>query len=160
MRRLAAFTAAVALLATAAPVPLAGAQTSEATFNHRANDVCAAAGGKIEALPATDDTNVVKNFKAVGNILDGLAKRLNAIEAPKSSKRQFRRFTAIIRQQSSLSDQALASARQHHVNRTAAILFKSVKLGQRSVRIATDLDLTECARDRFTGAGGGDSTLG
>ncbi|WCB92962.1 hypothetical protein DSM104299_01662 [Baekduia alba] len=155
MRRLAAFTAAVALLATAAPVPLAGAQTSEATFNHRANDACASAGAKIESLPTTDADSVVKNFRATTKVLDGLVKRLNRIEAPKASNKQYRRLVAALRQENALLVQALGQARAHHVSKSADLLFKSVKAGQRSVRIATDLDLTECARDRYTGVTNG-----
>jgi hypothetical protein len=152
MRRFAALTAAVALTAAAAPVPLAAAKTTQATFSYRANTACSDAGAKIEALPAGETQTVVKEFRALVKINAALVKRLNGIEAPASSKRQYRKFININRQQLTLVQQALTSARQHHVDHTAALLFKVVKLGQQGETVATDLDLSDCNRSYYPGA--------
>jgi hypothetical protein len=154
MNRIAALTAALAVTAAIAPVPLAGAQTTEAAFNHRANGICAAGGTKIEALPATDEKNLVKQFQAEVKIVDGMVKKLNGVEAPAASKRQWRKFISIQRRQLTLIGQALTQARAHHVDRTADLLFKVVKLGQTSYNVATDLDLADCAQDYYPGASG------
>jgi hypothetical protein len=152
MNRIAALTAAVAVTTALAPASLAGAKTTEATFNHRANGICSATGTKIEALPATDEKNLVKQFQAEVKIMNTMIKKLNGVEAPAASKRQWRRFISIQRQQVTLVGQALGQARAHHVDATANLLFKVVKLGQTSYDVATDLDLAACAQDYYPGA--------
>jgi hypothetical protein len=157
MRRFAALTAAVALTAAAAPIPLAGAKTTQATFSYRANAACAAAGAKVEAMPASQTKSIVTEFRALVTINHDLINDLNKIEAPKSSKRQYRKLINLNRRQLKLVEQALASAKAHHVDASAASLFKVVKLGYQSEDVATDLDLGDCNRDYYPGASGSES---
>ncbi|HEY6758407.1 MAG TPA: hypothetical protein VI318_02915 [Baekduia sp.] len=154
MKRTAALTAALAIAATALPVPFAGASMSEATFNHRANDICSAAGTKIENLPATDQNNVAKQVPRIAAIVTSMAAKLSKIEAPAPRKAKFKRFITLTRQSTTLIGQGVAAARAHHVNHSADLLYKGIKASQKSVTVATDIDLTECARDRFPGLTG------
>ena len=151
MTRIGALTALVAVSALAAPLPVAGARTTAVQFNHKANAVCATAGDKIEKLPGTDSTSLVKNFRAQIKIINTMVRRLDAIEAPKAQRAQYRSFVAVQRQQVAFVEKSLAAAKAKDTKRAAALLFQVVKKGQRGVRLATDLDLSDCARDYYPG---------
>jgi hypothetical protein len=163
MKRTAALTAVV-IAASAIPAPLALGKTTEARFNHRANDVCSSANGKLATLGAAGDTDqLVKTVQRVTSIVGTMATQLSKVEAPAARKAKFKRFVALTRQANSLVEQGFAQARAHHVDRSADLLYRGFKAGQESVTVATDLDLTKCAQGRYSfltgdGAGGGSSS--
>jgi hypothetical protein len=160
MKRTAALTAIV-ITASAIPAPLAFGKTTEARFNHRANDICLAAGKKIEALPQSGtDTNPAKTMQSTVKIVNALAAKLSKVEAPAARKAKFKQYITLTRQGAAFMTQGIGQARAHHVDRSADFFYKAVKAGQKSVAVATDLDLTECARDRYPGLTGDAGTNG
>jgi hypothetical protein len=149
MKRTAALTAIV-IAASAIPAPLALGKTTEARFNHRANDVCSSANAKVAGLDAVGDTDqLTKRIKRLTAIVNTMSGKLAKVEAPAARKVKFKRFITLTRQANSLIEQGFAQARAHHVDRSANLFYKGLRAGQKSSTVATDLDLTKCAQGRY-----------
>lgn len=156
LRRTAAATAAIALTSAVAPLPLAGATTSSATFAKKANAACAAAGAKVEQLPKMSDSNAAEVLAAEGDIVAALVKKLKTIDAPKAKASKYKSFVAVNQEQAKLVDKAIAAAKKKQTSKVESYLKQLAKAGDRSDALAKSLKLSDCAKS-YTAGGGGSS---
>lgn len=153
LRRTAAATAAIALTSAVAPLPLAGATTSSATFTKKANAACAAAGAKVEQLPKMSDSNAAQILVAEGDIVAALVKKLKTIDAPKAKASKYKSFVAVNQKQVTLVRKAIAAAKKKQTSKVESYLKQLAKSGDRSDALAKSLKLSDCAKSYAPGGG-------
>jgi hypothetical protein len=145
---------ALTLTTAAAPLPAASAATSDAAFTRRADAACAAAGAKVERLPAPTQANLATVLAASGRIVERLVGQLQAIHAPKAKAARYRSFVATTRRQVTLNRRLVAAVKAKDQKRVASLLRQFNQAGLRSNRLAARLKLSACARSYVVGGGG------
>jgi hypothetical protein len=145
--RTVAVAATLALAATAAPLSLAGAATSDATFKKQANAACASAGKKVQALPKLTDANERSVLKKETTILKAMVKKLKTIDAPSAKAAKFKQFVQVNQDAADLSDQTLKALADGDAGKAKSLAAKLEKAGDRSDALAKSLKLSDCAKD-------------
>lgn len=153
MRRATALSATLALASAAAPLPLAHAATSGATFAKKANAACASAGAKVEALPKVTNANVATELRQTAKILTSLVTKLDGIKAPSAKATKYKSFLATLRQQSALAKQTAAAVDAKDASKAKSLASKVEKSGKKSDAQARALKLSDCAKT-YNPAGG------
>lgn len=146
LRRTVAATATIALTAAAAPLPLAGAATSDATFKKKANAACAAAGEKVSKLPDLTKENTAEVLLKEVDIVHALVKKLQAIKPPSSKATKYKSFIASTKKQATLVEEALDEAKDDHTAKAESLLEQAASAGKKSDSLAKQLKLSDCAK--------------
>ena len=144
--RTAAVITTLALTTAVAPLPLAGAATSDATFKKKANAACRSAGAKVRKLPDLTKENTAEVLLEEVGIVEALVKKLKAIDPPKGKTTKYKSFISATQKQATLAEQAVETAKAQDTDKAESLLKQAAKAGERSDALAKQLKLSDCAK--------------
>ncbi len=121
---------------------------SNADFVRQANQICTDVNRKVAALPAV---RTFSDIEADGpkelSYVNGALAKLQALKAPSAKQAAFSQYLASVKQEAALVSQLDAAAKHRNLAQIKAIASSGQASGQQVHAQATQLGLSECARN-------------
>jgi hypothetical protein len=132
---------------------IAGAATTKPSpsFVTRANAVCAAAGAKVNQLPAPTDQTALADLKASRTIITKLVSQLKAIKPPPKHAKGYAKFIASTKEQATLLGETLTAYNADQGSKITKLADEVEAITTKGNEEAAALGLTACAKNYTAG---------